>query len=104
MTHAPRGPLQPAPRGRLATLAVLVVAGLATLVAAGAAQAADPAHVLRIEHRVAESGFDPQAAYDTYSFQVIDAIFDPLLTYDYFARPVKLVPRTAAALPEITDG
>ena len=60
--------------------------------------------MLRIEHRVAESGFDPQAAYDTYSFQVIDAIFDPLFTYDYFARPVKLVPRTAAALPEITDG
>ena len=101
---AERGRLHRATRGRLAALRVVVVAGLATLLAAGAAHAADPAHVLRIEHRVAESGFDPQAAYDTYSFQVIDAIFDPLFTYDYFARPVKLVPRTAAALPEITDG
>ena len=74
------------------------------LVLCATARAADPAKVLRVEFRVAESTFDPQALYDNYSAQVIDAIFDPLYTYDYFARPVKLVPRTAAALPEITDG
>jgi len=32
---------------------------------------------------------------------VIAAIFDPLLTYDYLARPAKIVPNTAVALPEI---
>ncbi len=64
---------------------------------------ADAPHVVRVELRVAESGFDPQAASDTFSFQVIDAIFDPPYTYDYFARPVRLIPRTAAGLPEITD-
>jgi oligopeptide transport system substrate-binding protein len=104
MTHARRGRLHRTTGGRLAVLLAVAVGSVATLLAPTAAEAADPAHVLRIEHRVAESGFDPQAAYDTYSFQVIDAIFDPLFTYDYFARPVKLVPRTAAALPEITDG
>jgi len=60
--------------------------------------------VLHVAFAVAESGFDPQAASDVYSFYVIDAIHDPLYTYDYFARPAKLVPRTAAGLPEITDG
>ena len=30
-------------------------------------------------------------------------IFETLLTYDYLARPAKLVPLTAEALPEITD-
>jgi ABC-type transport system substrate-binding protein len=34
---------------------------------------------------------------------VIEAIFDPLLTYDYLARPAKLVPNTAVALPQVTD-
>ena len=83
---------------------VVAHAALVLLLAGAAAHATDPAHVLRIEHRIAENGFDPQAAYDAYSFQVIAAIFEPLFTYDYFARPVKLVPLTAAALPEITDG
>jgi ABC-type transport system substrate-binding protein len=84
----------------------LRIAACAGMLAAAAsfAHAADPAKVLRVEFRVAESTFDPQALSDNYSAQVIDAIFDPLYTYDYLARPAKLVPRTAAALPEITDG
>src|SRR4030095_16300504 len=39
----------------------------------------------------------------SYSFYVIGGIFDPLYVYDYFARPVRMVPNTAAALPEVTD-
>ena len=42
---------------------------------------------------------------DVYSGQVIDAIFDPLLTYDYLARPARLVPNTAQSLPMVAhDG
>jgi oligopeptide transport system substrate-binding protein len=82
----------------------LAGSALLLLAASFAAHAADPAKILRVEFRVAESTFDPQALSDNYSAQVIDAIFDPLYTYDYFARPVKLVPRTAASLPEISDG
>jgi ABC-type transport system substrate-binding protein len=91
------------PHGRWRAGLARGVALVAVLLAAPLALATDPTHTLRVEHRVAENTFDPQAAYDAFSFYVIDAIFDPLYTYDYFARPAKLVPRTAAALPEITD-
>jgi ABC-type transport system substrate-binding protein len=68
------------------------------------AQAADPAKILRITFQAAETGFDPVKVSDYYSGTVISAIFDPLLTYDYLARPAKLVPNTAVALPDIGDG
>ncbi|HEU4921552.1 MAG TPA: ABC transporter substrate-binding protein [Burkholderiales bacterium] len=68
------------------------------------AQAADPAKILRITFQAAETGFDPVKVSDYYSGTVISAIFDPLLTYDYLARPAKLVPNTAVALPDIDDG
>ena len=45
----------------------------------------------------------PPAAHDLYSATVEQVIFETLLTYDYLARPAKLVPLTAEALPEITD-
>ncbi|MBK8742420.1 MAG: hypothetical protein IPM02_24330 [Betaproteobacteria bacterium] len=69
----------------------------------GAAVAADMNKTLRIAFQVAETGFDPQAISDLYSDFVNRHIFDPLYSYDYLARPYKLVPNTAAALPEITD-
>jgi ABC-type transport system substrate-binding protein len=59
---------------------------------------------LRVAFAAAENGFDPQAIYDTYSDAVCSAIFDPLYTHDYFARPVQMVPNTAESLPQITDG
>ncbi len=58
---------------------------------------------LHVAFPVAETGFDPQAVSDLYSYAVIGAIFDSLYVYDYFARPVRMVPNTAAALPEVTD-
>src|SRR5215212_4630357 len=75
----------------------------AAFVAASVASAADMTKTLRVAFRVAENGFDPQAAYDSYSFYVIGGILDPLYVYDYFARPVRMIPNTAAALPQITD-
>jgi ABC-type transport system substrate-binding protein len=61
--------------------------------------------VLRVSFPVAETGFDPQAAGDIYSNSVNRAIFDCLFKYDHLARPLKLLPNTAAALPDISaDG
>ena len=61
--------------------------------------------VLRYTFQVAETGFDPVKISDYYSHTIISGIFYPLLTYDYLARPAKLVPNTAEALPQITpDG
>ncbi len=60
--------------------------------------------VLRITFQAGETGFDPVRTHDYYSGHVLEAVFDTLLTYDYLARPAKLVP-SAAALPEISaDG
>src|SRR5207237_2054425 len=51
----------------------------------------------------AETGFDPVRVSDQYSNTIIEAILEPLLTYDYLARPSKLVPLTAEAMPTVTD-
>ena len=84
--------------------ATLVAAALALSPAAAPAQASD-AKVLRVAFPVAETGFDPQAAGDAYSNYVNRVIFDTLYRYDYLDRPYRIVPNTAAGMPEISaDG
>jgi ABC-type transport system substrate-binding protein len=51
----------------------------------------------------AETGFDPAAAHDLYSGSIEQAMFETLLTYDYLARPAKLVPLSAEAMPTVSD-
>ncbi len=62
----------------------------------------NPAKVLRYAFEVAETSFDPHRVSDVYSNIVNSGIFDTPLRYDYLARPLKLVPNTLAALPEIS--
>jgi ABC-type transport system substrate-binding protein len=81
-----------------------LASGLVALLIAVSAWAADPGKVLRIAFPVAETGFDPVRVSDLYSNIVNEAIFERLLTYDYLARPAKLVPMTAEAMPEVSDG
>src|SRR5438105_10345726 len=71
--------------------------------AAHSAIAADRNKVLRWEFRSAETGFDPGKVTDYYSNTIIEAVFERLLTYDYLARPAKLVPEAAEAMPQIED-
>jgi ABC-type transport system substrate-binding protein len=83
----------------------LVALVLAFIAAFGCAAAADLNKTLRVAFQRAETGFDPQAIGDIYSQYVTHAIFDPLYRYDYLARPYRIVPNTATALPEISpDG
>ena len=85
---------------RASALAIaLTLAGLACVPAA----AADMNKVVRHVFPAGEEGFDPAGAHDLYSGTVEQAIFETLLTYDYLARPAKLVPLTAEALPQVTD-
>jgi oligopeptide transport system substrate-binding protein len=100
-------------RARSVTRAARVVAAAAIVVAAWlsapSSQAqpkwGDPAKTLRVTFPVAETGFDPQATSDYYSSHVERAIFDPLYEFDYLARPYKIIPNTAAAMPDISaDG
>lgn len=78
---------------------------LSSSVSSFAQSPADPKKVLRYVFPVAETGFDPAGVHDLYSAHVNASIFETLFTYDYLASPAKLVPRTAAALPEVSaDG
>ncbi|MBS1162266.1 MAG: bicyclomycin resistance protein, partial [Burkholderiaceae bacterium] len=75
---------------------------LAALLAAAPAPAQQK--VLRYAFPVAETGLDPAQINDVYSSILLSHIFDAPLTYDYLARPVKVIANTAA-LPEVSaDG
>ena len=69
----------------------------------GSALAATPKKIVRDVFPVAETGFDPVAMSDLYSAGIVQAIFDRLYTYDYLARPAKIVPGVAEAMPVVTD-
>ena len=58
--------------------------------------------VLRYAFPIAETGFDPAQVSDLYSRIINANIFDALYGYDYLARPIKVKPNLAAALPEIS--
>jgi ABC-type transport system substrate-binding protein len=73
------------------------------LAASPPALAADPNKVLHIAFEIEETGFDPAKVSDLYSNDIILEVMESLLTYDYLARPAKLVPLTAESLPEVSD-
>ncbi|MBL8331440.1 MAG: bicyclomycin resistance protein [Rubrivivax sp.] len=75
---------------------------------AAAAPAATPAPAtalkrLRVAFNTAETSLDPSVLQDTYSRTITPHIFEALYQYDYLARPVRIKPLTAAALPEVSD-
>jgi len=80
----------------------LAAATTAPAWASAAAPAAVGGKTLRVAFNFAETGFDPPQVGDLTSISVNSHIFEALLTYDYLARPVKLRPLTAAALPEVS--
>ncbi|CAG0960598.1 Heme-binding protein A [Burkholderiales bacterium] len=82
----------------------LCLLGLLCCLAQAALAQADPQKVLRWVLPRAETGFDPARVHDYYSGSIVENIFERLVTYDYLARPAKLVPETAEALPEVADG
>ncbi|RQO60655.1 bicyclomycin resistance protein [Paucibacter sp. KBW04] len=86
----------------LAITALLSGLGLAASPAQAAApqkEAADE-KVMRYAFKIAETGFDPAKVQDLYSRIITQQIYEGLYTFDYLARPFKLKPLTAAALPE----
>jgi len=76
---------------------------VALLIAATITHAADPNkrwHGILPEDA---PGFDPSGPTNTSAAAVVELIFDRLLTYDYLARPAKLVPMVAETMPAISD-
>ncbi|WP_295642800.1 ABC transporter substrate-binding protein, partial [uncultured Methylibium sp.] len=83
----------------------LILALALTIGAAAPAQTVQPASekkVLRYAFRVAETGFDPAQLSDLYSATVAANIYDAPLQMSFLARPARLRPNTAAAMPEIS--
>ena len=91
--------------------AALALAGVNAGHAADGARAGAPAasaaasapQVLRYAFRVAETGFDPAKITDIYSRSITPHVFEGLYTYDQLARPARMKPLTAAAMPETSD-
>jgi ABC-type transport system substrate-binding protein len=65
------------------------------------AHAADMAKTLHVQIKKSETGIDPATASDFNTLSIVENIFDPMLRYDYLARPVRLLPNTLASMPEI---
>jgi ABC-type transport system substrate-binding protein len=84
---------------------LLVAAALAQAPLGAAAQpapGAEPLKVFRYAFPTAETGFDPAYITDLYSRTVAAAIFEAPLEFEFLARPVRMRPNTAAAMPEVS--
>jgi ABC-type transport system substrate-binding protein len=84
-------------------LALAAIAASSRKLAGAAPNDAPPAKVLRYAFPTSETGFDPAQISDLYSRTVTPHIFEALYAYDPLARPVKIRPLTAAAMPEVSE-
>ena len=70
-----------------------------------AALAHGQSKVLRIAHQsIGGDAIDPAQLNSILTAHVIDNLLEPMLRYDYLARPLKLIPNTVEALPEVSEG
>ena len=96
-------PQHPIDRRRwLAATALPALLAAAPTLAADGPVDANPPKTLRYAFRVAETGFDPAKISDLYSRIATAHMFEGLYQYDHLARPARVKPLTAAALPEIS--
>jgi ABC-type transport system substrate-binding protein len=83
-------------------LALAVIATLAGAAARGDDATPAPSKTLRYAFPIAETGFDPAQITDLYSRTVAASIFEAPLEYAFMARPARMRPNTAAAMPEVS--
>ena len=93
----------PSSPGRRDALRALAAAALGAPAMGQAQSGEHRVKQLRYPFEVAETGFDPAQIIDLYSRIVAAHLFDALYGYDHLARPFKIRPNTAAAMPEISD-
>jgi ABC-type transport system substrate-binding protein len=91
-------------RRTIAALLFTLLPVLALTPVRAAAPVAGGAKVLHMFLSTSETGLDPAVGSDLATLSLLENLFDPLLRYDYLARPVKLQGNTATALPVIEDG
>jgi ABC-type transport system substrate-binding protein len=104
-TSTKRQPAFRADRRRVnrAIAAVTLGAALPAVAQAPEPTAARKPKVLRYAFRVAETSLDPAKIQDIYSRTLTPHIFEALYKYDPLARPIKIRPLTAAAMPEVSE-
>ena len=104
----PPGTRVPLPPGGEARRSLLAATLSAPWIGAGArtpaAGGGSAPKVLRVAFAGSEAGFDPAQVSDVVSAALVSSIFDAPLAYEHLARPVRLKPNTAVALPEVDDG
>jgi ABC-type transport system substrate-binding protein len=88
----------------LRTFAAAALAFTLLHLPAQSAQSAEQPKVLHMFLSTSEAGLDPAVGSDLASLSLLENLFDPLLRYDYLARPVKLQGNTASAMPTVEDG
>ena len=60
--------------------------------------------VLRIAHQsIGGDALDPAQVNSILIANVIENLMEPMLRYDYLERPLKLVPNTLEAMPEVSE-
>jgi ABC-type transport system substrate-binding protein len=82
---------------------LLLGAGFAPAADSATAPATGPLKALRYAFVAAETNFDPARINDLYSRVVTAHVFEAPYRFDYLARPAKVVPHTATAMPEVSD-
>jgi ABC-type transport system substrate-binding protein len=87
----------------LAATVLAIVAPSRAQPASNAASNSAPKKVLRYAFEIAETSLDPAKVNDLYSKMLLPHIYEGLLAYDPLARPPKMRPLTAQALPEHSD-
>jgi oligopeptide transport system substrate-binding protein len=87
-------------RTRAAALLLTVCAMASAL---PSALAADMKKVLRVSLGDITS-LDPQQGTDLRSTRIATHIFEGLYQFDYLATPARVIPNTAEALPQFSDG
>lgn len=83
-----------------------LVCFLFAMVVAGPLTAANsPPKVLYVtQQSIGGSALDPARINSIGVANILENIMEPMLQYDYLARPLKLMPNTLVAMPEVSDG
>ena len=85
------------------TTSAALAAGILLLGSATAQTApAQPLKVLRYAFLIAETSFDPAQISDLYSRTVVAGMIEAPLEVEFLAKPARMRPNTAAAMPEIS--
>jgi len=88
---------------RSAAAALLSLSFLLVPSSGAQAQTQTQDKVLHMFLSTSETGLDPAVASDNATLSLLENLFDPLLRYDYLARPATLRPNTATAMPTVSS-